>query len=193
MFQGGLGASAPLKGLPGSQADSHVSQGRVPGRVCVALGTQALVSPGGSNGPFLCGKQTTFGRWMREPAIAWWPGHIPAGQVSQSGPRARPVVILGQEGSVPSQAFSLCSPGHMYVSSVRDCLCFPCVDMLQDVTACVCVYACACTCASLLCASGQHNTTCFAGEPPAGQHHGPLHHQPVLAGLEPPRDRAIDA
>ncbi|XP_047644890.1 N-acetylgalactosamine-6-sulfatase isoform X1 [Phacochoerus africanus] len=45
----------------------------------------ALVSApkqGGSNGPFLCGKQTTFEGGMREPAIAWWPGHIPAGQVS---------------------------------------------------------------------------------------------------------------
>ncbi|XP_068941655.1 N-acetylgalactosamine-6-sulfatase isoform X2 [Petaurus breviceps papuanus] len=39
-------------------------------------------SQGGSNGPFLCGKQTTFEGGMREPAIAWWPGHIAAGQVS---------------------------------------------------------------------------------------------------------------
>ncbi|CAB1339509.1 unnamed protein product [Coregonus sp. 'balchen'] len=37
----------------------------------------------GSNGPFLCGKETTFEGGMREPAIAWWPGHIPAGMVSQ--------------------------------------------------------------------------------------------------------------
>lgn len=36
----------------------------------------------GSNGPFLCGKETTFEGGMREPAIAWWPGHIPAGSVS---------------------------------------------------------------------------------------------------------------
>ncbi|KAJ7986060.1 hypothetical protein DPEC_G00346890 [Dallia pectoralis] len=36
----------------------------------------------GSNGPFLCGKETTFEGGMREPAIAWWPGHIPAGTVS---------------------------------------------------------------------------------------------------------------
>ncbi|KAJ8247325.1 hypothetical protein GJAV_G00245010 [Gymnothorax javanicus] len=36
----------------------------------------------GSNGPFLCGKETTFEGGMREPAIAWWPGHIPAGKVS---------------------------------------------------------------------------------------------------------------
>ncbi|XP_023616842.1 N-acetylgalactosamine-6-sulfatase isoform X3 [Myotis lucifugus] len=45
----------------------------------------ALISApkeGGSNGPFLCGKQTTFEGGMREPAIAWWPGRIPAGQVS---------------------------------------------------------------------------------------------------------------
>ncbi|XP_052651241.1 N-acetylgalactosamine-6-sulfatase isoform X1 [Harpia harpyja] len=45
----------------------------------------ALISApkqGGSNGRFLCGKQTTFEGGMREPAIAWWPGHIPAGGVS---------------------------------------------------------------------------------------------------------------
>ncbi|XP_029641081.1 N-acetylgalactosamine-6-sulfatase-like [Octopus sinensis] len=39
-------------------------------------------SHGGSNGPFLCGKQTTFEGGMREPAVAWWPGKIPAGVVS---------------------------------------------------------------------------------------------------------------
>nr|XP_058972971.1 N-acetylgalactosamine-6-sulfatase-like [Pocillopora verrucosa] len=37
---------------------------------------------GGSNGPFLCGKETTFEGGMREPSIAWWPGKIKAGQVS---------------------------------------------------------------------------------------------------------------
>ncbi|XP_022252161.1 N-acetylgalactosamine-6-sulfatase-like isoform X2 [Limulus polyphemus] len=44
----------------------------------------ALVSKimGGSNGPFLCGKETTFEGGMREPAIAWWPGTIKPGQVS---------------------------------------------------------------------------------------------------------------
>lgn len=36
---------------------------------------------GGSNGPFLCGKETTFEGGMREPAIAWWPGQIQAGKV----------------------------------------------------------------------------------------------------------------
>lgn len=38
---------------------------------------------GGSNGPFLCGKQTTFEGGMREPAIAWWPGKIEPGKVSE--------------------------------------------------------------------------------------------------------------
>ena len=36
---------------------------------------------GGMNGPFLCGKQTTFEGGMREPTLAWWPGVINAGQV----------------------------------------------------------------------------------------------------------------
>ena len=36
---------------------------------------------GGSNGPLLCGKQTTFEGGMREPAIAWWPEKIKPGQV----------------------------------------------------------------------------------------------------------------
>uniref|UniRef100_UPI0037E8D7A6 N-acetylgalactosamine-6-sulfatase n=1 Tax=Semicossyphus pulcher TaxID=241346 RepID=UPI0037E8D7A6 len=46
----------------------------------------AAVSSGpgqsGSNGPFLCGKQTTFEGGMREPGIAWWPGHIKEGTIS---------------------------------------------------------------------------------------------------------------
>lgn len=36
---------------------------------------------GGSNSPFLCGKETTFEGGMREPTIAWWPGTIQPGQV----------------------------------------------------------------------------------------------------------------
>jgi len=36
---------------------------------------------GGSNGPFLCGKETTFEGGMREPSIAWWPTKIKPGQV----------------------------------------------------------------------------------------------------------------
>ncbi|KAG8563061.1 hypothetical protein GDO81_015916 [Engystomops pustulosus] len=45
----------------------------------------ALISApnqGGSNSPFLCGKQTTFEGGMRVPGIAWWPGHLAAGRVS---------------------------------------------------------------------------------------------------------------
>ena len=37
---------------------------------------------GGDNGPFLCGKETTFEGGMREPGIAWWPGTVPAGAIS---------------------------------------------------------------------------------------------------------------
>ncbi|KAK7505806.1 hypothetical protein BaRGS_00003077 [Batillaria attramentaria] len=37
---------------------------------------------GGNNGPFLCGKQTTFEGGVREPTIAYMPGRIPAGVVS---------------------------------------------------------------------------------------------------------------
>lgn len=37
---------------------------------------------GGSSGPFLCGKQTTFEGGMRVPAIAWWPSRIAPKQVS---------------------------------------------------------------------------------------------------------------
>ncbi|XP_068595327.1 N-acetylgalactosamine-6-sulfatase [Brachionichthys hirsutus] len=37
---------------------------------------------GGSNGPFLCGKETTYEGGMREPAIAWWPGSIDEGVVN---------------------------------------------------------------------------------------------------------------
>lgn len=49
---------------------------------CVGFDTDtAADSSGGSNGPFLCGKQTTFEGGMREPAIAWWPGHIRKGSV----------------------------------------------------------------------------------------------------------------
>lgn len=76
-------AAAPLNSLV------RTRQRQVPSRACAALGTQDrplkddnCPSSGGSNGPFLCGKQTTFEGGMREPAIAWWPGRIPAGQVS---------------------------------------------------------------------------------------------------------------
>ncbi|CAN7992405.1 unnamed protein product [Ixodes hexagonus] len=44
---------------------------------------------GGSNGPFLCGKQTTFEGGVREPAIAWWPGFIQPGRVTR-----RPATVM---------------------------------------------------------------------------------------------------
>ncbi|XP_041375637.1 N-acetylgalactosamine-6-sulfatase-like [Gigantopelta aegis] len=37
---------------------------------------------GGSNGPFLCGKQTTYEGGSREPTIVKWPGKVAPGQVS---------------------------------------------------------------------------------------------------------------
>ena len=43
---------------------------------------QSLSLPGGNNGPFLCGKETTFEGGMREPTIAYWPGRIAAGTVT---------------------------------------------------------------------------------------------------------------
>lgn len=36
----------------------------------------------GNNGPFLCGKQTTFEGGVREPTIAWGPSFVKPGQVS---------------------------------------------------------------------------------------------------------------
>ena len=38
---------------------------------------------GGDNGPFLCGKETTYEGGMREPGVAWWPGTVPAGSLSR--------------------------------------------------------------------------------------------------------------
>lgn len=43
-------------------------------------------SVAGINGPFLCGKKTTFEGGMREPTIAWWPGKIKPNQVSVGVP-----------------------------------------------------------------------------------------------------------
>jgi len=37
---------------------------------------------GGSNAPWLCGKETTFEGGMHEPGIAWWPGNAASGKVS---------------------------------------------------------------------------------------------------------------
>lgn len=71
---------------------------------------------GGSNGPLLCGKLTTFEGGFREPAIAWWPGTIPAGTVSRrpvsnmdilptiaelAGARLPPGLVLDGQSLVP--------------------------------------------------------------------------------------------
>lgn len=37
---------------------------------------------GGSNGPLMCGKQTTFEGGFRVPTVAWWPNVIRAGRTS---------------------------------------------------------------------------------------------------------------
>ncbi len=42
-----------------------------------------LAITAGSNGPLLCGKETTFEGGVREPTIAWWPGTIKPGQVTE--------------------------------------------------------------------------------------------------------------
>ncbi|KAJ8050689.1 N-acetylgalactosamine-6-sulfatase [Holothuria leucospilota] len=44
---------------------------------------QRRVDEGGSSGPFLCSKTTTFEGGMRVPGIFWWPGVIPAGQIEK--------------------------------------------------------------------------------------------------------------
>lgn len=38
---------------------------------------------GGSNFPFLCGKETTFEGGIREPTFSWWPGKIRPGTVAR--------------------------------------------------------------------------------------------------------------
>lgn len=78
------------------------------------------------------------------------------------------------------------------MSSVRDCLCFPCVDMLQDVTACVCVYAYACTCASHCAHPGSTGPRALQVSHQLGSIMDLFTTSLSLAGLEQPRDRAID-
>ena len=41
-----------------------------------------LKTRGGDNGPFLCGKLTTFEGGLRVPGIAWWPSKIRPGSIS---------------------------------------------------------------------------------------------------------------
>lgn len=62
----------------------------------------------GSNGPLLCGKQTTFEGGFREPAIAWWPGRIKpgttSGQVTNMMDLYRTIANLAQ-APMPSNRF----------------------------------------------------------------------------------------
>ena len=66
---------------------------------------------GGVNGPFLCGKQTTFEGGMREPTLAWWPGVIKAGQVSNG-----------------CHLYTHC----MYVCTIATSMCVPICSMYVD-------------------------------------------------------------
>ncbi len=51
--------------------------------------------PGGCNGPFLCGKQTTFEGGFRQPALARYPGKIRPGQVIKINPFFLYILVLG--------------------------------------------------------------------------------------------------
>ncbi|KAK7801805.1 hypothetical protein U0070_027526 [Myodes glareolus] len=81
----------------------------------------AVIDPGGSNGPFLCGKQTTFEGGMREPAIAWWPGHIAAGQVGGLAPVRMSRSRAGSVEECPCQSGTLlhgCLKGVLHLFQV---------------------------------------------------------------------------
>jgi len=55
----------------------------VNGNNMITVVLTVVMIPGGSNAPFLCGKETTFEGGMREPTIAWWPGTIKPNQVNE--------------------------------------------------------------------------------------------------------------
>ncbi|CAN7937193.1 unnamed protein product [Ixodes hexagonus] len=59
-----------------------------------------------TNGPFLCGKQTTFEGGFREPAIAWWPGVIEAGQMTR-----QPLTVLDLLPTIAELAQVTLPPG----------------------------------------------------------------------------------
>lgn len=76
------------------------------------------------------------------------------------------------------------------MSSGRDCLCSPCVDTLQDVTTwvCVCAHMCASHCSHL----GSIGLCALQVSHQLGSIMDLFTTSLSLAGLEPPRDRAID-
>jgi len=60
---------------------------------------------GGDNGPLRGGKRSTYEGGLREPALVWWPGKIPAGAVSDSivsEMDVLPTVVKLAGGSVPT-------------------------------------------------------------------------------------------
>jgi arylsulfatase A-like enzyme len=60
---------------------------------------------GGDNGPLRGGKRSTYEGGLREPALVWWPGKIPAGAVSDSivsEMDVLPTVVKLTGGSVPT-------------------------------------------------------------------------------------------
>jgi arylsulfatase A len=63
----------------------------------------------GSPGPFRAGKNTPYEGGVRVPAIAWWPGHYPAGRVV-----SEPVMSLDVFPTVVAMAKGQLSPSRIY-------------------------------------------------------------------------------
>ena len=60
---------------------------------------------GGSAGPLRGGKGSTWEGGMREPTIAWWPGHVPAGSVNDAVAGTidlLPTFVSLADGAVPA-------------------------------------------------------------------------------------------
>lgn len=52
------------------------------------------MSHGGCSGLLRCGKGTTYEGGVREPALAFWPGHITPGQSSCPPPQPPTLTLL---------------------------------------------------------------------------------------------------
>ena len=80
------------------------------------------VCTGGSNGPCLCGKETTHEGGMREPTVAWWPGTVKPNQVRNTrGPVTRERAAATAKHSGPVTPESSASRGE----HIRCALCVP--------------------------------------------------------------------